>query len=77
MPRIPATSRQVTCPGCGAFLRYAPGTLSLECDHCGSHVPLPEDEAEAAFGAMLDGKLADEDIARFLVALSDRGETSE
>ena len=38
--------------------------------------PLPEDEAEAAFGAMLDGKLADEDIARFLVALSDRGETS-
>lgn len=38
--------------------------------------PLHEDEAEAAFGAMLDGAVADEDIARFLVALSDRGETA-
>jgi anthranilate phosphoribosyltransferase len=38
--------------------------------------PLAEDEAEAAFGAMLDGAVADEDIARFLVALSDRGETA-
>ncbi|MEJ5976013.1 anthranilate phosphoribosyltransferase [Novosphingobium sp. PS1R-30] len=38
--------------------------------------PLAEDEAEAAFAAMLDGKVADEDIARFLVALSDRGETA-
>src|SRR5690606_1942511 len=33
-------------------------------------------EAEAAFGAMLDGSLADEDIAQFLVALSERGETA-
>lgn len=38
--------------------------------------PLSEAEAEAAFGAMLDGQLADEDIARFLVTLSDRGETA-
>jgi anthranilate phosphoribosyltransferase len=38
--------------------------------------PLAEDEAEAAFGAMLDGKIADEDIARFLIELSDRGETA-
>ena len=38
--------------------------------------PLAEDEAEAAFAAMLDGQVADEDIARFLVALSDRGETA-
>ena len=38
--------------------------------------PLEEAEAEAAFGAMLDGRLDDEDIARFLVALSDRGETA-
>jgi anthranilate phosphoribosyltransferase len=38
--------------------------------------PLDEDEAEAAFGAMLDGGPSDEDIARFLVALSDRGETA-
>ena len=37
---------------------------------------LATDEAEAAFGAMLDGQVADEDIARFLVALSDRGETA-
>jgi anthranilate phosphoribosyltransferase len=38
--------------------------------------PLAEDEAEAAFAAMLDGRIADEEIARFLVALSDRGETA-
>lgn len=39
-------------------------------------MPLHEDEAEEAFGAMLDGKLADDDIARFLIELSDRGETA-
>jgi anthranilate phosphoribosyltransferase len=38
--------------------------------------PLDESEAEAAFGAMLDGAPSDEDIAQFLVALSDRGETA-
>ncbi len=38
--------------------------------------PLAEDEAETAFGAMLDGAVADDDIAGFLVALSDRGETA-
>jgi anthranilate phosphoribosyltransferase len=36
--------------------------------------PLDESEAEAAFGAMLDGAPSDEEIAQFLVALSDRGE---
>jgi anthranilate phosphoribosyltransferase len=39
-------------------------------------MPLAEGEAEEAFAAMLDGKLADEDIARFLIALSGRGETA-
>jgi anthranilate phosphoribosyltransferase len=38
--------------------------------------PLGESEAEAAFGAMLDGAPSDEAIAAFLVALSDRGETA-
>ena len=38
--------------------------------------PLDEAEAEAAFGAMLDGAPADEEIARFLSDLSDRGETA-
>jgi len=38
--------------------------------------PLEEDEAEHLFGLMLDGHLADDDIARFLVDLSDRGETA-
>ena len=38
--------------------------------------PLDEREAEAAFGTMLDGQPSDEEIARFLVALSDRGETA-
>lgn len=36
--------------------------------------PLTADEAEAAFGAMLDGAVPDEDIARFLVELAERGE---
>ncbi|MDR2856357.1 MAG: anthranilate phosphoribosyltransferase [Novosphingobium sp.] len=38
--------------------------------------PLTESEAEAIFAAMLDGKLPEEDIVRFLIALSDRGETA-
>lgn len=37
---------------------------------------LDEDEAEAAFGAVLDGAVADEEVARFLVDISDRGETA-
>lgn len=37
---------------------------------------LEADEAEAAFGAMLDGKLDDAAIVAFLIALSDRGETA-
>ncbi len=40
------------------------------------HVPLAEDEAEAAFGALLDGKPSDEEIVRFLTELSDRGEVA-
>lgn len=39
--------------------------------------PLSEDEAEQAFGAMLDGLPQEEDIAAFLVKLSERGETAE
>jgi anthranilate phosphoribosyltransferase len=38
--------------------------------------PLAADEAEAAFGALLDGAPADEETARFLTVLSDRGETA-
>jgi anthranilate phosphoribosyltransferase len=38
--------------------------------------PLDEAEAEAAFGAILDGNVTDEAIAAFLVALSERGETA-
>ena len=38
--------------------------------------PLTEDEAEAAFARILDGGVTDEDVVRFLVALSDRGETA-
>lgn len=36
--------------------------------------PFEEAEAEAAFSAMLDGAVADESIAPFLVALAERGE---
>lgn len=38
--------------------------------------PLDEAEAEAAFGALLDGKVDDNAIAAFLIALSARGETA-
>ncbi|HUD27479.1 MAG TPA: anthranilate phosphoribosyltransferase [Novosphingobium sp.] len=38
--------------------------------------PIAEDEAEAAFAAILDGELPEAEIAAFLVALSDRGETA-
>ncbi|MGX7895166.1 anthranilate phosphoribosyltransferase [Tsuneonella sp. HG222] len=37
---------------------------------------LSEEEAETAFAAMLDGETSDEEIARFLSELSDRGETA-
>jgi anthranilate phosphoribosyltransferase len=42
----------------------------------GLAAPLADDEAEAAFGAILDGALPDDAIAEFLIALSDRGETA-
>ncbi len=38
--------------------------------------PLEEVEAEQAFAAILDGKVPDDQIAQFLVTLSDRGETA-
>lgn len=38
--------------------------------------PLDEAEAEAAFGAILDGAVSDDAIAAFLVGLSQRGETA-
>lgn len=37
---------------------------------------LSEAQAEAAFGAILDGDVADAEVAGFLIALSDRGETA-
>jgi anthranilate phosphoribosyltransferase len=37
--------------------------------------PLGPDEAADAFAAILDGKVADDALAAFLVALADRGET--
>jgi len=38
--------------------------------------PLTESEAEGAFGTLLDGAPSEEDIENFLIALSNRGETS-
>lgn len=38
--------------------------------------PLSEAEAEAAFGVLLDGAPSEEEIAAFLIALSQRGETA-
>lgn len=41
-----------------------------------TEAPLEEAEAEAAFAAILDGTVADESIAPFLIALAERGETA-
>lgn len=41
-----------------------------------AEIALDEAEAEAAFGALLDGAVADDEIARFLIDLSERGETA-
>jgi anthranilate phosphoribosyltransferase len=41
-----------------------------------AQVPLDEHAAERTFGAILDGEMAEAEIAAFLVALSDRGETA-
>ena len=38
---------------------------------------LSEKQAETAFGKLLDGETSEEEIANFLIALSDRGETSD
>jgi anthranilate phosphoribosyltransferase len=38
--------------------------------------PFAQDEAEALFGAILDGKVPAEAIAQFLLALAERGETA-
>lgn len=38
---------------------------------------LSEAEAEAAFGYLLDGEPSEDEIAAFLIALSDRGETAD
>ncbi len=40
-------------------------------------VPLSEAEAEAAFGVLLEGAPSEDEIAAFLVALSERGETAD
>ncbi len=42
----------------------------------GTDRPLGQEEARAAFGAMLDGGASDEAIAAFLVGLAERGETA-
>ncbi len=38
--------------------------------------PLARDEADAAFAALLDGTVGEEEIKAFLIGLSDRGETA-
>jgi anthranilate phosphoribosyltransferase len=43
----------------------------------GPEAHLSEAEAREVFGWVLDGDVAEDEIARFLVALSDRGETAE
>jgi LSD1 subclass zinc finger protein len=40
-PKISETNQSdVTCTSCGAHLKFAPGTKSLKCEHCGSEVEI-------------------------------------
>lgn len=40
-----ATTLQFPCRQCGAVLKYAPGTETLTCAHCGSENPIPRHHA--------------------------------
>ena len=33
---IDTTQKEIVCKGCGSKLKYAPGTNSLKCEHCGT-----------------------------------------
>ena len=46
-------------------------TLPLEVPH------MNEQEAEEVFGWILDGEASDEEIGRFLLAMTERSETAE
>jgi predicted RNA-binding Zn-ribbon protein involved in translation (DUF1610 family) len=37
-----AADHRFPCPACGSDLRYAPGTGTLKCAHCGNEEPIPE-----------------------------------
>ena len=36
------SSPTLTCSGCGARLRYLPGTRSLTCEYCGAENPIAD-----------------------------------
>ena len=32
--------KEYSCPSCGAYLNYVPGTNETTCEHCGRVVPI-------------------------------------
>jgi len=46
------------CPTCGSDLRFAPGSATLVCNHCGAVEPIPDTGARAEAMRELDFQLA-------------------
>jgi predicted RNA-binding Zn-ribbon protein involved in translation (DUF1610 family) len=69
-PSLPPTveEHRFPCPACGADLRFAPGTDSLRCQHCGH-----EQAVEAPRGGMRELDLRS--VERDAIAASDMEET--
>jgi ribosomal protein S27E len=59
-----ATNQQLKCKDCGAFLKFAPGTLSLTCEFCGALNEIEkstEKIEEIGFDSFINDKLATEE----------------
>ncbi|HEX2092883.1 MAG TPA: hypothetical protein VHG28_10795 [Longimicrobiaceae bacterium] len=60
-------ARELACSGCGAGLKFGPGTESLTCPYCGAHTPVP---------AVLGGT-EELDFQAYLARVAAREETYE
>ncbi|MDQ7780034.1 MAG: hypothetical protein RDV41_10040 [Planctomycetota bacterium] len=59
-----ATEQELACTGCGATLKFKPGTASLKCDYCGAMVEIPKPEGaveELDFNKVVSEQLGKEE----------------
>ena len=66
-PSAEQAGRTLACSGCGAGLKFAPGTESLQCPYCGASTPVPA----------VRGGTEELDFRSWLVRLAGDGETHE